>query len=66
MISLFEVRDLILLDTYTNKNTKMTCKDKEGYYYYTTLSNIKDKRTKNLWNVSKNNPYSIQNIKNFI
>lgn len=60
-------RGLKLLDNkYINKNTKMTFEDRNGYLYYTTIDNVKDKRTKKFDIVSKRNKYSIQNIQKFI
>lgn len=58
----------LILDTniYINKNTHMECHDKNGYKYYLTLNNIKDKRIKKFNIVSKNNKFSIDNIQKFI
>ena len=52
---------ILLDDNYINSNKNLNFKDKEDYYYFGCLSNIKDG-----WipaKVHKNNPYTIQNIK---
>lgn len=60
-------RDLILLEKeYINTKTKMTFQDNDGYLYYLTLDNIKDKRTKKFDIVSNKNKYTIYNIQKFI
>ena len=49
----------LILDTniYLNKNTHMECHDKDGYKYYLTLNNIKDKRIKKFNIVDVRNDY---------
>lgn len=60
-------RNLILLEKeYINTKTKMTFQDNDGYLYYLTLDNIKDKRTKKFDIVSNKNKYTIYNIQKFI
>lgn len=60
-------RGLELLDNiYINTKTKMTFKDNNGYLYYLSLDNIKDKRTKKFDIVSNKNKYTIFNIQKFI
>lgn len=60
-------RELELLDNiYINTKTKMTFKDNNGYLYYLSLSDIKDKRTKKFDIVSNKNKYSIYNIQKFV
>lgn len=53
-------------DVYTNTKTKMNFIDNKGYKYFTTIDNIKDHRTLNLDIVGKRNPYSIENIQNWL
>lgn len=62
----FKEKGLILLDTYKKNSIKMKCVDDEGYYYYRNLNNIK-KFTKNIKaRVSKESPFSLQNIKHYL
>ena len=64
---LFDKRGLTLCDTeYINTKTYMSCYDEDGYYYYLTVDNIKDNRTKKFNIVSKQNIYAIRNIQQYI
>lgn len=60
-------RGLKLLDNiYINTKTKMTFQDINGYLYYLSLNDVKDKRTKKFDIVSNKNKYAIYNIQKFI
>lgn len=68
VIDAFKIRELsiINIEEYKGKDSLLDCYDKKGYFYRISLSNVTDNRTKNLKIVGKNNPYSIQNIQNYI
>ena len=54
----------LLSKEYVNARTKMTLEDEEGYLYITPWNNFRDK--KQLLKFHKSNPYTIQNIKQFL
>lgn len=68
IIEEFAKRDLTILniEDYKNKSTKFNCIDSKNYKYLLCYDNIRDKRTVKFDIVAKHNPYSIQNIQNFI
>lgn len=56
----------LLDDKIGNKREKHKCQDGMGYLYYLSMSDIMDTRTKGHSIVTKYNPYSIQNVQQFI
>lgn len=71
--NLIELRDKykcynfeLLDDKIGNSRTKHKCRDGMGYLYFLSMDNIKDARNKAHSIVAKYNPYSIQNIQQFI
>lgn len=64
---LYEYNGLHLLDDKIgNTKTKHKCRGGGNYLYYLNVDDVKDKRNKGHSIVSKFNPYSIQNIQQFI
>lgn len=53
----YELLDII----YKNNSTKLTLRDKDGYYYYIHFNSFKN--CKNPDKFEKRNPYTVQNIK---
>ena len=51
---------------YKNTKTKMACYDSEGYKYSLRLEEVKDKRTVKFQPFGQYNPYTLENIKNFM
>lgn len=51
----------LITNFYKNNAQKLTLKDKNGYYYLTTLNNLRSGNKPNY--IDKSNPYTIQNIK---
>lgn len=51
---------------YKNTKTKMACYDSDGYKYSLRLEEVKDKRTVKFQPFGQYNPYTLENIKNFM
>src|SRR5699024_9538453 len=59
--------EVLDVENYKNRYTKLTCLDKEGYKVYRTLSIItRYESSENLQRFSVNNPYTIENIKRWL
>ena len=65
VIDYIEYLGYILIDNiYINNSTKLSLKDKEGYFYYTTLNDLKNGYKPRI--VHTSNPYSLNNIELFL
>jgi len=52
----------LLSEEYNNSHQRLILRDSDGYYYLTSLTNLRSGRTGIKSKFSKNNPYIIQNI----
>lgn len=52
-----------LIGDYINTRIKVSLRDNEGYYYYTTIDSLKSGSTPSKFHIT--NPYTMQNIKLF-
>nr|DAO49382.1 MAG TPA: restriction enzyme [Caudoviricetes sp.] len=61
-------RDLFLEDDqeYKSTKTKMDCYDSDGYKYSLCVGEVKDKRTIRFQPFGRHNPYTLENIRNFM
>lgn len=64
----FKKRGFTLVDNqqYINSKSKLKCYDNLGYYYYLSLGEVNDKRTKSFDIANKSNVFSMQNIQRYI
>lgn len=65
-VQIYKNVGLILLEEYKGSKYKHLCQDGDGYRYTLSLDCVKDKRTKKFSRYSKNNLYTVYNLKNFI
>lgn len=65
-IRIYKDAGLTLLEEYKGSKYKHLCQDDNGYKYTLSIDCVKDKRTKKFSKYSKNNLYTVYNLKHFI
>ena len=66
---IFKNKGLYILNPkeFKNSETKLICKDNEGYLYFTSVSHVKNKKCENYnHKFSTKNPYAINNLNYYI
>ena len=65
-VQIYKNVGLTLLEEYKGSKYKHLCQDGDGYKYTLSIDCVKDKRTKKFSRYSKNNLYTVYNLKKFI
>jgi len=66
VVDIFKSYGLNLVSNYVSNSSDLICFDKYGYYYRTTLANLRKSGVNICTKFANHNPFSIDNLKNYI